>query len=348
VVGARRLSTLGFLLGAWILLLGLCSPWPAARARAMRVGALGVMWAPVAVLVPATFTPSEAVEYLTVPLVCLGLGAASDLLVPWPRAMLAPAVVGVVALTVDALAHTQLLVRSLLGPNPMLGARFYGIGNEVKSGLAVLVLAAMAGALSPAIRGRGPALAMILAGIVLAGVEGSARIGAGVGGVILVSAGFAVAAAALWGGAITRRRAVIVLLSPVLALLALALLDLLTAHGSGHYTGSILHARSAGELRDVIVRRYRAAWGELHNHAMPAATVLALACTVLAIRSRGRLLAPVAGDPAWFAAFSGGLTAGVVGAFSEDSGPVLFVVAVFALGCVATYLWGGPSRRSPD
>ena len=351
VVGGRRLSTLGFLLAAWMLLLVLCAPWPGARARAMRVGALAVMWAPVAVLVPAAFTPSDAAEYLTIPLVCLGLGAASDLLIPWPRAMLAPAVVGVVALTSDALAHTQLLVRSLLGPNPMLGARFYGIGNEVKSGLAVLVLAAVASALYPAARGRGPALMMICAGIVLAGIEGSARIGAGVGGVILVSAGFAVAAAALWGGAITRRRVVIVVASPVLATLALAVLDLLTAHGSGHYTGSILHARSAGELRDVIVRRYKAAWGELHNHAMPIATALALACTVLAIRSRERLLTPVAGDPGWVAAFIGGLTAGVVGAFSEDSGPVLLVVAVFALGCVATYLWGRaprpPAAESP-
>ena len=45
-------------------------------------------------------------------------------------------------------------MRSLLGPNPILGARFYGIGNELKSGLAVLVLAAVAAALYPAVRGR--------------------------------------------------------------------------------------------------------------------------------------------------------------------------------------------------
>ncbi len=343
VLGGRRLSTLGFLLGAWALLLALCSPWPRARARAMRVGGLGVLWAPVAVLVPAAFLPSAAVEYLTVTLLCLVLGAASDLLIRWPRAMLAPAIVGVLALTVDALAHTQLLVRSMLGPNPILGARFYGIGNEVKSGLAVLVLAGLAGALHPATRGRRAVLATVCIGGLLAAVEGSARIGAGVGGVILVSAGFAVAAVSLAGGALTRTRAIVVLASPLLALVALAVLDLLSAHGSGHYTGSILHASSAGELRDVIVRRYKAAWGELHNHAMPVATALALACTVFSIRSRERLLGPVAGDPGWFAVLLGGLTAGVVGAFSEDSGPVLLVVAVFALGCVASYLWGAPS-----
>jgi hypothetical protein len=182
------------------------------------------------------------------------------------------------------------------------------------------------------------------AGILLAAVEGSARVGAGVGGVILVSAGFAVATVMLLPGAVTRRRALIVLISPVLALVALAVLDLATAHGSGHYTGSILHARSAGDLRDVIVRRYKAAWDELHNHAMPLATAVALVYAAVGVRRRALLLAPVAQDRVWQAAFAGGLTAGVVGALVEDSGPLLLVVAVFTLGCVAAYLWGRPAR----
>ena len=318
----------------------------------MRTGALGVLWAPVAVLIPAALQPSAAVEYLTIALACLALGALTDLLLPWPRAPLAPAVVAIVALAIDALAGTQLLMRSLLGPDPILGARFYGIGNELKSGLAVLVLAAVAAALYPVIdrrsaSGRRAALSMAGAGVVLAAVEGSARIGAGVGGVILVSAGAAVATVMLLPGAITRRRALIVLIAPVLALVALAALDLATAHGTGHYTGSILHARSPGDLRDVIVRRYTAAFGELHNHAMPVATLLALVCAGLGLRRRERLLTPVAGDPVWLAALCGGLAAGVVGALVEDSGPVLLVVAVFALICVLSYLWGGPRQGLP-
>jgi hypothetical protein len=256
----------------------------------------------------------------------------------------------VIALVVDALIGTQLLMRALLGPDPALGARFYGIGNELKSGLAVLVLAAVAAALYPAVRGRAALVAMAIAGVLLALVEGSARIGAGVGGVILVGASFAVASvmvAALPqdGRGLTRGRALIVLISPIAALAALALLDLATAHGTGHYTGSILHARSAGDLRDVIVRRYTAAWDELKNHAMPAATAVALAYAAIGLRRRERLLAPVALDPAWLAALAGGLMAGVAGALVEDSGPVLLVVAVFALGCVTTYLWGRP--RAP-
>jgi hypothetical protein len=345
VAGARRLTALGWLLVAWALLLLASAPRPRARARAMRTGALGVLWAPVAVLLPAALEPSAAVEYLTIALVCLALGALTDRLLPWPRAPLAPALVTVVALSADALAGTQLLMRSLLGPNPILGARFYGIGNELKSGLAVLVLAAAAAALYPSARGRRAAATMAGAGVLLAIVEGSARIGAGVGGVILVSAGTAVATVMLLPGALTRRRALIMLLVPVLALVALAALDLVTAHGSGHYTGSILHARSAGDLRDVLVRRYTAAWHELRNHAMPVATLLALVGAVVGVRRRERLLAPVAGDPAWLAALAGGLAAGVVGALVEDSGPVLLVIAVFVLGCVLTYLWARPNRE---
>jgi hypothetical protein len=346
VVGGRRLPAFGCLLAAWAVLLLAASLLPAARRRAscawaMRVGALAVLWIPLGALLGAALEPSAAVEYAAITLCCFALAAITDVLLPWPRAPLLPAVVGVLALVIDALAGTQLLVRSLLGPNPILGARFYGFGNELKSGLAVAVLAAIAAALYPSVRSRRSASITAAAGVVLAAVVGSARIGAGVGGVILVAAGFAVATLVLAPGHFSRRRALVVIASPLVALIALALLDLATAHGSGHFTGSILHARSAGDLRDVIERRYGAAWTELKNHAMPFATALALLYAVLALRWRARLLAPVDDDPAWFATLAGGLTAGVVGSFSEDSGPVLLVVAVFVLGCVAAYLWGG-------
>jgi hypothetical protein len=353
VVGGRRLKALGCLLAAWALLLLAAVAIPrspqrrdAARAWALRVGGLAVLWAPVAVLIGAALEPSAAVEYATISLACLLLAAGTDALLQWPRAPLAPALVAILALVLDALAGTQLLMRSLLGPNPILGARFYGFGNELKSGLAVLVLAAIAATLYPAVRSRRAAVVTAVLGALLAAIEGAARLGAGVGGTILVAAGFAVAAVLLLPGGVSRRRVLLVLASPIVALVALALIDLATAHGSGHYTGSILHARSAGDLRDVIVRRYKAAWNELKNHAMPFATALALVYAAYGVRLRNRLLAPVGGDPAWLAALAGGLTAGVIGMLVEDSGPVLLVVAAFTLGCVCAYLWGRPAPRT--
>ncbi len=354
VIYSRRMGALACLLGTWalLMLIALLSRHRAARAWVARVGGLALLWTPVAVLVPAAFAPSRGVEDGLLVLICFAFAALSDRLLPWPRAPLAPAIVAVVAITVDALAGTQLLVRSLLGPNPELGVRFYGIGNELKSGLAVLVFAAVAAVLYPAVRSHRAATTMAVTGIVLAVIEGSARIGAGVGGVILVSAGTAVATVLLLPGALTRRRTLIVLISPIVGLVVLAAIDLTTAHGTGHFTGSVLDARSAGDIRDIIVRRYTAAWDELKHGLMPFATALALILSVLGVRHRRRLLAPVAVDPAWLAALAGGLTAGVVGALSEDSGPVLLVVAVGALGCVLSYLWGRPSedltQRNPS
>ncbi|MGN6373861.1 MAG: hypothetical protein ACTHM1_12885 [Solirubrobacteraceae bacterium] len=337
VISSRRLPALGWLLIAWALLLG------AVRQRwVLRVGGLALLWCPIGALVTAAIEPSRTVEFALLALICFGLGALTDRLVRWPRAPLVPAIAAVLAIVADALAHTQLLMRSLLGPDPQFGARFYGIGNELKSGLTVLVLCAVAAALYPAVRGRRAALSMALAGIVLAVVEGSARIGAGVGAVILVSAGTAVATVMLLPGALSRRRALLVLAAPVAGLAVLAALDLATAHGGGHFTGSILHARSASDLRDVIVRRYGAAWNELRNHLMPLATALALGAGVLIVRRRERLCSPLEGDPAWVAALCGGFAAGLIGALSEDSGPVLLVVAVGALGCVLAYVWGKP------
>ena len=251
---------------------------------------------------------------------------------------MAPATAAILAIVLDALLGTQLLIRSLLGPNPAYGARFYGIGNELKSSLAVFVFTAVAAALYPATRSRKSAATMACAGALLALIEGAARIGAGVGGVILVCAGTAVATVLLLPGPLRRRRILAVLAAPPIGLLLLAIVDLATAHGAGHFTGSVLDARSASDLQEVIVRRYEAAWQELGNGLMPLATALALSLAAVGIHYRERLLEPVNSDPAWLAALAGGLTAGLVGALSEDSGPVLLVVAVFAMACVIAYL----------
>jgi len=360
VIYPRRLPALACLLCAWALVAAVTvlagarsrrklDHGPAAPLRwAIRVGALAVLWAPVAALAPAALEPSRAAEYALIVGVCFALGALSDRLIVWPRAVIAPAAAAVLAIVLDALLGAQLLMRSLLGPNPAYGARFYGIGNELKSGLAVLVFAAVAAALHPAARSRRTAVAMALVGALLALVEGAARIGAGVGGMILVCAGTAVATVMLLPGPPRRGRILAVMAAPPAGLLLLAVVDLATAHGAGHFSGSVLDARSASDIQDLIGRRYEAAWHELGAGLTPLATTLALLLAAAGVRYRERLLGPVRSDPAWLAALSGGLTAGLVGALSEDSGPVLLIVAVFAMACVVAYLWGEPRVRRAD
>jgi hypothetical protein len=53
------------------------------------------------------------------------------------------------------------------------------------------------------------------------------------------------------------------------------------------------------------------------------------------------MLEPFAG-PIWPAALVGGLAGGVIGSFTEDSGPLLIVVATVTLAGVCSYLLGRP------
>ena len=76
----------------------------------------------------------------------------ADRLVAWPRGPAVPALAGLAAYTLDLAFGSPLIIRSLLGPNPLFGSRFYGIGNELEGTLAALLVVAL-GAL---LFGRGP------------------------------------------------------------------------------------------------------------------------------------------------------------------------------------------------
>jgi hypothetical protein len=55
-------------------------------------------------------------------------------------------------------------------------------------------------------------------------------------------------------------------------------------------------------------------------------TLLALAAAVLAIRRRHTLYERVAERPAWQAALAGGFAGSLLGALTNDSGPILLVI----------------------
>ena len=61
-------------------------------------GAMGVLWAPVAVLIPAALEPSAPVEYATIALVCLLLGRAHRPLGPGRGRRSRPAIAALLAL----------------------------------------------------------------------------------------------------------------------------------------------------------------------------------------------------------------------------------------------------------
>jgi hypothetical protein len=296
-------------------------------------------------LLTAALAPSRLAEQLVVALGCLALGVATDRLVAWPRAPLVPAGIAVVAYLVDLAFGSPLIVRSLFGPNPLFGARFYGVGNELEATLPVLALTATAAALGARERSRAAALAFAATGAVLGLGLGSGRLGADVGGVITVGAGTAVAVALAAPGALTARRVALVVAVPAAALVALALLDLATG-GNGHFTRTVLRADDTAALGDVVARRYELAFNVLKRPAMLVLTPLSLLAIGLAIRRRRTLLRGVPGAPIWGAALAGSAACGVAGALFNDSGPLLLVFATVLAAWVLVYLKAGVGHMS--
>jgi hypothetical protein len=344
VVSGRRSPVLGGLAFAWlalVLALGFVADRRGIRAG-LRIGALAFMWAPTMLLVTGWLAPSRLAEMAIIVAGAFALAALTDRLVRWPRGPLLPAGVAISAYAVDLIFGSPLIIRSLLGVNPRSGSRFYGLGNELESTLTALLLVGLGALLFGRGESRRAAAIIALTGAVFAVFVGAAQLGADVGGVITVGAGIAAATIVMLPGRPSRRVLALAALVPVVALVLLAGLDLVTG-GDGHFTRTVLQADSAGSLWDVVTRRYTLAFNVFAQGAMPLIMVVGVLAVAYAVRYRERIYAPLRGSPSWRAALIGALTASIVGALTNDSGPLLFAFGVAVLTCATAYVRGDPA-----
>lgn len=344
-ISGRRGPVIGLSLLAWLACLGAAAAIGGKRAarQGVRLVGLAVVLLPFVLLLGAALRPGETVEALLVMLGAPLLGSAALALLGGYRALAAAAALTVGAHAVDVVAGSALTSLSLLGPNPGLGVRFYGIGNELEALLAVLVLAGTGAGLTgfaPRFPARSSALAFLAVGIGSAFIFAAGRFGADVGAAIVFPFGAAVAAAVLAGA---RRRWALVLAVPLAALAALALVDLVTG-GDSHLTRSVLEAGGPGDLADVAQRRL-----ELSSHSfsrpvvyafLPAIAILA----VLAVVRRERIAAWLEGRPAMRAGLLGALAAVLAGALANDSGALLLEIGAAYLLAFGGFAWAEAGR----
>ena len=341
VVGQRRYPVLWALLGGSVILV-LAAMLAADRRGmrwAMRCGALAFLWLPSVLLLTAALAPSTLLEIVIVVFGSLLLGIASDRLIPWPRAPALPALVADSAYIVDLAFGSPLIIRSLIGPNPLFGSRFYGIGNELESALPAILLIGLGALWFGRGKSRQGVALFAGCGLVLGVALGSARLGADVGGVMTVAAGFGVAVLVMLPGRLSSRTIALVVIAPFAALALLAAIDLLTG-GDSHFTRTVLRADGSGAWWEIFVRRIELAGRGLIRGLMPVAALIAVLTVALGVVRRDRLLAPVGDDPAWRAGLAGAAAVGVFGALFNDSGPMLLLFAVFVALCGAIYLRG--------
>jgi hypothetical protein len=348
VISSRRGTAVGLPVVAWLLvaaLVALASRGALAR-PAVRVLGLSVVYLPLLLLLGAALEPAEATEALLVGLGAPALGALTLALLGGYRALAVASALTVLAYSVDVIVGSPLTSLSLLGPNPGLGVRFYGIGNELEALLAVLVVAGVGAGLTgfaPRCSGRAAAAAFLAAGLLAAFVFAAGRFGADVGAAIVFPVGAAVAAVTVAGRG-RRPVALAVVAAPLLVLALLALVDLISG-ANAHLTRSVLDAGGLGDLAEVAQRRLQLSARSFGRPVLLAFLPLVLGIAVLSYLRRDRLRAWLEGAPALRAGLLGALAATAIGTLANDSGALLLEIGTAYLLAFTGFAWA-ENRRS--
>jgi hypothetical protein len=341
VISERRGPVIGLSLLAWVLALSLAiaaTRGGAARAG-VQVAGLAVIYLPLVLLLGAAVEPGEAAEALLAMLGAPLLAGLTLALFGGYRALGVASGLTVLAYAADVVAGSPLTALSLLGPNPGLGVRFYGIGNELEALLAVLVVAGTGAGLTgfgSRLSARGDALVFLGVGLAAALVFAAGRFGADVGAAIVFPLGAAVAAAVVT--AHRRRSALLILALPLAVLALLALVDLVSG-ANAHLTRSVLDAGGLGDLADVAQRRLQLS---AHSFSRPIVFLflpLIVALVALAVARRERIQAWLRGRPAMRAGLIGAVAATGVGTLANDSGALLLEIGAAYLLVFTAFAW---------
>lgn len=349
VISERRGPVIGVSLLIWLVVFGLTALAGSGRVArvAIQLLALSVVYLPLLLLAGAALEPSRESEQLLTMFGAPLLAALTLLALGGYRALAIASGLVVLAYALDVVAGSPLTSLSLLGPNPGLGVRFYGIGNELEALLAVLVVAgtgAMLAGFRPGLDKRRCALAFAVTGLLAAFVFAAGRFGADVGAAIVMPIG---AAAAAYKVATPSRHAALALV--IAALLAfmgfIAAIDLLTG-ANAHLTRSVLDAGGLGEVADVAQRRL-----ELSAHSFTRPVVLAflpvvIGLAVLAIWKRDVLRSRLRDVPALRAGLFGALVATVAGTLANDSGALVLEIGSAYLLAFAGFAWAEGTAES--
>jgi hypothetical protein len=366
VIPDRRARVVIVCLAAWIVVaLAVHRVIFGLRRVAMGWLALCFAFMPLLLLVGAWLEPGTVAEGLLIGLGAAGLAALIVRFAWGWRGLAIACGVTVGAYAIDVIAGSGLTRLSLLGPNPIFGVRFYGIGNELEALFGVMVpvgvgawLSASQGSGKP-VSERGAVLAFLVTGLLAALVFAAGWFGADVGAAIVLPVGAVVAAwtvlveASPTFGAIgtTKRQSLVVatiIAAPLLVLALLIFIDLVSG-ANAHLTRSVINAGGATNLSETVQRRLELS---AHDFAQAAGSplfwvvIVGLVFAVTRWRQIDTWLRPA---PLARAGLIGACAAVAVGVLVNDSGATFLVLGSLALGAFLAYAWAqaGEIRSSP-
>ncbi|NLM47191.1 MAG: hypothetical protein GX200_10380 [Firmicutes bacterium] len=253
------------------------------------------------------------------------------------RRLAAVALITALSLAVDTLQGAPLMKVSVLGYDPVSGARYYGLGNEymgvlvgmaVLGGCALLTLLPEQRRLLLGVQ----ALIFVLLVFILVAPAG----GANFGGTLTAMAAFAVTVAALlqWKPGL---RSLLVLLAALFVFcLAAVLLNILVPQNAQSHLGrtlALLKTNGWKELQDIIVRKGSMNL-KLFRYSQWSRVLLAFLgmLAVLFYRPRGMLQELHRRYPDLAAGFLGIITGSITALLTNDSGVVAAATTLLAAG----------------
>jgi hypothetical protein len=190
------------------------------------------------------------------------LVSALALLGPWRRAVLGPlgAVAGATAgvLAIDVITGSHLQLSSLMGQQPVVAGRFYGLGNPqfalFGTGMVLLATALADGALRAGHRRLAVWLVAVI-GLVAVVVDGTPGLGSDFGGPPAMIPAFTLLAMLVAGVRLTWRRAIAIGVGTVAAVAALSLVDYLRPPDDRTHLGRFVATLLDGGALPVIQRK---------------------------------------------------------------------------------------------
>lgn len=215
-----------------------------------------------------------------------------SLLPPWGRTwrgrVAVLALLSFLVLTIDLITGSHLQGNSLLGYNPIVGGRYYGLGNQ-GAAIFIVSLFIFLGLAISWLRARNHTRLVIILPLVLGlcavFVSGNPSWGAKFGGTIATLAGLLVLLALISRIRLSFFRLALIGLASLAVLLGIAFLDWLREPGARSHFGNFFDQLVSGEALQVIGRKLGA---NLHimqvNPALAIVTPLAIIAILLFLR----------------------------------------------------------------
>ena len=193
---------------------------------------------------------------------------------PWGRTALGPlafvSAVTMVVLAGDILTGSRLQQSSLMGLQPVVAGRFYGMGNVTFALFAtssILVATAVSSFLVKAGRARLAAIVVLALAVATVVIDGAPFWGADGGGPPAYIPGIAYLVLSILGLRMTWQRVLLIGLGSVALFFGVAFLDWLRSPDDRSHLGRFIQSIIEGDALDIVVRKGQQNWSILLGNA---------------------------------------------------------------------------------